>query len=313
MQQQVAELVDALRAHDARMRALAQKCIQCHEQDALYFSSASCFDNTIRYCSQECGNQHWALVQGKRKGDFGREDETPVKWAPDLVEKYVQLFQVLGQNKAFVEILLDHLRPEDVFNYTLTSKAFKTYVAESNLFWFLFLKKYVPWRLLIIHARAARSNNVDIEQPYQGIDYTAVGREALRRRADRQRGGGIWGEGKDMRDMKFVVYVEEIDSWTGRTVYPKKMTVASIIRAVRDKLEVYDWLPAHRHEIASYYAQWEFDRKPISDGTWSSEDFDLSGLRLHDADWDAHQITALLSFIVGSSSSEQSDDSDAFD
>lgn len=294
-----------------------QKCLHCKAPAANFACGGPCQNDMIRYCSQQCANNHWSVhdcqrIAGKRKGEFGEQERayTP-KIYPSPIPQMTALFQILGQNEEAMKIFLDSVTPMDVYQYQLVSKDFRKYVGNSQRFWFLFLKKFVPLRLLIIHATAAHSNKVNIDEMRGDVDYVQYGKYAFEEGADRQLPGGLFGVGGDMIDLDIGTYVAEIDGYYGELVIPKTVTYSGITRAADKNVPKRLRLKDNLDKISEYFVAWQDDNQEPHGYTSDLESFDFSGLKLYKVDWMSRELTARCSFYEIESSSQSGSESDS--
>lgn len=174
----------------------------------------------------------------------------------------IVLLQVLGQNRAFLEVLVTGLSTQHVDNYITVSKAFSNYIFKKGLFWYMFLKTQVPARLLLIHANQKQSNDVSIDKYDPTIDYSVYGRLVFKH-VDRS-----WGQNKRvmMPDVEFGFWWDDLaDRQISHRIFPsmfnyqcimdtfnltfKRWNTEDAIPLAHDQKYVLSWISKHGHRF----------------------------------------------------------------
>jgi hypothetical protein len=218
------------------------QCAQCKIKPGVNFCGGECGDANVRYCSQMCANLHWSdhmcLIAGKRdreENDLPSDEEEQKK--RNMVSHGEMLYTgVLPQNEAFYQALIDGLTIEQVTQYSLVSDDFRNQIVHNPLFWFLFLKKHVPFCLLVLHARAAKSNNVSIDARQNNVDYERFGLEVLR---------NVNGTQADIEFDLEAISQHDPDESVSQEHTTDKKSVSGIMEYFQTELDA--WLFAWRH------------------------------------------------------------------
>jgi hypothetical protein len=236
-------------------------CAHCQLKEGIHFCGGPCTDGATRYCSQICANLDWTnhmcLIAGEPKKYKPGNYTLPGQSNVDL------LFQLFGENEAFLSTLVNNVTREQLQHY-LAAGRLSDIIKGNAVFWYHVWHKNYPFRLLIMHAHAEGSNSVTIERRRVDVNYEVDGRTAL---------------ANDMHDIKFYCMSDLSESEyspdnLADRVFPVRPTFDAIVAAYDQHVEPL------AGQYYSYSVQWRTVQNTFFGSQSNVNAFDFTSLKL---------------------------------